>query len=221
MIEQNTQWFAVRTGATANPNRATTITGGEYETYTGRGGVTKHRLKKGTGRREFVVEVLLKKQGFQVFLPTKSGWRFKSRYSKTKQEVSYPLLVGWIFVAMPTRFDPIRQEQVAYGWDRLMKTGLVLQVVCVDGRPRPVPQARMEKLFKRWGGQQTRAPERERFMRTHREFQVGDQAVVATGSLAGFAVEVTALRGPNAVVLLDIFGREQEHEIPAMQLEAA
>jgi transcription antitermination factor NusG len=177
-----------------------------------RGGRKRKRRIKGTGKREFVIETLLRQRGFEVFLPTKKVWRRKSKYTKEKRLVSYPLLVGWVFVGWPMN---------QYRWGDLFRVNLVNDVAAVDGVPFMIPQSIMDDMFKRWGGPRTQAPERERFMRTHYEFNVGDKARVVEGPFDGQIIRVVDLRGAKAKVLLDFLGGEREIEIDTQLLEVA
>lgn len=212
MSEQQIVWYAVRTKPFANRGRSTALVGGTFEGYVDRAGRARKRRVKGTGQREFVIETILRNRGFQIFLPTKKVWRRKSKYSKDKHLVAYPLIVGWVFVGWPSGENR---------WADLFATNLVLEVAGIDGRPFPIPQTAIDGLFKRWGGQDTRAPGREQFMRTHYEFKPGDDVRVVEGPLEGQRVKVVDLYGPKAKVLLDLLGGEQEVEIDAWALKAA
>jgi transcription antitermination factor NusG len=212
MTGQDIQWYAVRLRPTANRNRSTEVVGGDFETYTDRAGRKRKRRIKGTGQREFVIETLLRKRGFSVFLPTKKVYRRKSKYTKEKRLVAFPLLAGWVFVGWP---------KGEYRWHDLFACNLVNEVAGIDGRPYPIPQAVMDGMFKRWGGPKTQAPEREQFMRTHHEFKIGDRAKIVEGPFDGQSVDVLDLRGPKAKVLLAFLGGTQVLELDAMQLEAA
>lgn len=206
------QWYAVRTRPLANPNQTTQIVGGDFEVYIDRRGRRRTRRIKGTGERQFVIEMLLQAQRFDVFLPTKKVWRRKSRYTKEKRLVSYPLLVGWLFIGWP-----ISQNR----WGDLFRTNLVYDVAATDGVPFMIPNALMDDMFERWGGPKTQAPRRERFMRTHYEFNVGDRARVVEGPFDGQIVRVVDLRGAKAKVLLAFLGVEREINIDTQILEVA
>ena len=210
--DQEIQWFVIRTKKPANRNRTTYVIGGEFEKYVDKKGRKRKRRIKGTGQRGFVIETLLRRAGFQVFLPTKKVWRRKSKYSKEKQLVAYPLLVGWVFVGWPKGENR---------WLDLFRVSLVYEVAGIDGRPYLIPQSIMDDMFKRWGGRSTKAPERERFMRTHHEFKIGDRVRVVEGPFDGVLVRVVELRGPDARVVLKLLGGEQILQIHSMNLEAA
>ena len=206
------QWYAVRIKPPANRNRVTEVVGGDFEQYVDRCGRKRKRWIKGTGKREFVIETLLRQRGFAVFLPTKKVWRRKSKYTPKKWLVSYPLLVGWVFVGWP-----LHQRR----WADLFKVSLVHEVASVEGIPFMIPQPTVEDMFKRWGGPKTQAPERERFMRTHYEFNVGDHARVVEGPFDGQTIEVVDLRGAKAKVILEFLGEMREIEIDTQFLEVA
>lgn len=85
---QELQWYAVRLKARQNGGSRTTVVNAEIESYTGRGGKKLKRKIKGTGKREFVPELILRRAGFEVFLPIKKVWRTKNRFSKEQHLVS-------------------------------------------------------------------------------------------------------------------------------------
>ncbi|MBT8152741.1 hypothetical protein KMP13_02280 [Epibacterium ulvae] len=218
MNAHDTQWFAVRTKPPVNSGRIRTIVGGDYETYVGRGGVRKQRLIPGTGEAAFVIEELIHKAGFRTFLPTQKVFRRKSRYGLAKRPMEYPKLPGWCFVEMPTRFNTATGRDEPFGWHRLLRLDVVESVVCVDGHPCPIHPFVIEDMARRWNNP---PPGHHQHQPTHHEFDIGDTAVVSRGTLAGFAVDVTDIRDANAVVILDLLGKQTEHEIPMMHLEAA
>ena len=184
------QWYAARTKPTANPNRNTIKIGDQ---------------------REFVVEHVLKKQGFHVFFPTKKVFRQKSKYSKEKREVLLPMFVGWVFVGWPE--DQNR-------WADLFKANLIASVAGYGGQAMRIDPDDMEAALARWGGVATHAPERERFMQTHREFDVGDTVTVMSGPFADLPARVVSLRGSEARVMVDIFGRATPVQVNTMDLAA-
>lgn len=206
MTEQGIQWYAVRTKPTAVKRRA--VAGkGSSGAYIDRAG----KKRKAATQQEFTIETLLRDRGFSVFLPTKKVYRRKSKYTKEKHLVTYPLLVGWVFVGWPKGENR---------WHDLFSCNQVIEVAGISRRPCPIPQADMHAMFNCWGGPKTRAPERERFMRTHHEFRVGDQVKVAEGPLEGLEVRVAELSGSRARVILELLGGAREIEIEAMSLEA-
>ncbi|MEO9650500.1 MAG: hypothetical protein ABJ360_11935 [Roseobacter sp.] len=57
------QWYAVRLKAKQNGGARATFLGAEYESYVGRGGHKKKRRLRDTGKRAFVPEVILRRDG--------------------------------------------------------------------------------------------------------------------------------------------------------------
>lgn len=205
-------WYAARTKKLANSNRMTSVLGAEFESYKNRQGQKCHRRVKDTGRRQFVVETLLERSGFEVFLPVKKRWRRVSKYSQDKQLVAYPLLVGWVFVGW--NGDPVR-------WSELMGLNVISGVACQDGRPCQVGQAAMDGMFKSYGGKHHLAPDHHQFMATHQEFSVGSETQIASGPLDGLRAKVVDLTGGTARAVIEIFGGPVEIEIDARLLEVA
>ncbi len=156
---------------------------------------------------EFVGKMILERRGFNVFLPTKKVYRRKNKYSREKHLVKFPLMVGWMFVGWPADQDK---------WHELFKLRMVSSVAGVQGRPFQIPQSVMNDLFKRFG---YRAPDQERFMRTHHEFKVGDDVRVIGGPFDGQVVQVTELEGPKARVLMEFFGSQRLLEFDTWGLE--
>ena len=192
MADTTTRWYAVRYRQPANRGRTTCT----------------HR----NGARRFVIEVLLQERGLEVFLPVRKVWRQKSRHAPAKRLVSYPLLTGWVFAGWPCCEDR---------WSDLFSVDMVCGVAGSGGVPRALPQAAVDALRRRWSGPDAIAPERERFMRTHREFDIGDRVEIARGPFAGQRVKVVDLRGPKARVLLDLLGGARAVEMETYHLEVA
>ncbi|MEM8575534.1 MAG: transcription termination/antitermination NusG family protein [Pseudomonadota bacterium] len=189
------QWYLVRTKPPANPNRVV---------------VRMYDPVLAMSQRKFVTELMLGNRGFETFLPVDKVWRRKSKYTRDKRLVSYPLIPGWLFVGWPA--DENR-------WAELFNVPIVHAVASVDGEPYRMPPDVMDWIFNAWGDRQ--APEQERFMRTHHEFKVGDLVRVAEGSFEGHTVRVVDIRGAAVKAVFWILGCEREIEIDARVLEVA
>ncbi|WP_157973495.1 transcription termination/antitermination protein NusG [Tropicimonas sp. IMCC34043] len=100
---------------------------------------------RGTGHREFLPEVVLRRAGFEVFLPVKKVWRRKSRVSAEKVLIRMPLVPGWIFVGI---------DGGVARWADLMATGVVAGVIGTGGRPLRVGLRVILDLMRRWGGRE-------------------------------------------------------------------
>ncbi|MFY0619311.1 transcription termination/antitermination protein NusG [Shimia sp.] len=202
-------WYAVRMRPLNNRGRRTVELGAKRETYTGRDGQTRVRKLKGTGQKRFVHEVILRRNGFEVFLPVKLDWRQKHRCTKEKHLMAFPLLADWLFVGWPAGTPR---------WEDLMSLDVVCGVLGTGGRPIRVSETRMARLMAQWGGGRA-APEHRRYQRTHAEYDVGDRVRVAVGSLEGQEVSVVSLEGSGARVALQLFGRDVQMTLQADVLE--
>lgn len=204
------QWYAVRFKEPRNPNRRTAVVGAEYETYRGRGGVLKKRMVRNTGQRVFVAELLMRRAGFDVFLPLRSEWRRVNRYSKAKRRVFYPLLANWIFVGWPVSKDR---------WHELLRLDVVTGVAGADGRPMRVSQAQIDRMRRRSASGEFRAPGRHAVMRTSHEYSVGDQVRIDygpdDGPLDGLDAVVVDVNGSSARAMVQFLGGPVPVEIDA------
>ncbi|WOI54970.1 transcription termination/antitermination protein NusG [Palleronia sp. LCG004] len=198
-------WYAVR----MRPPRASrrkVRAGCIFETYRARDGSRRQRAVPQTGREEFVHEMLLRRAGFEVFVPADRVWRRPNRFSE-KVLVANPLLTGWMFVGSRGGME----------WGKLVEIGVV-DIMGSAGRPMRVPEREIVDLMNRFGGGRL-APEAHRYMRSYSEFGEGDEARVAVGPLDGLDVRVVSVGGPSVRVLISLLGREQEVEMPAHHLE--
>jgi transcription antitermination factor NusG len=202
ICEASMQWFAVRMKPNANGAAKTAIIDVEKEAYKTRSGRPGLRKVKGTGRRVFLPEHLLKRAGFEVFLPIKQVWRIKNRFTKEKQLVAVPLLADWMFVGWPVGEDR---------WHRLMSFDVVAGVMGTGGRPIRMSDARVQKLMVEYGNPRVSAKVNRRI--AGRRVGVGDVAQVLDGPFEGFEGQVLELSEQKASVLLNLFGRETPVEI--------
>ena len=120
------QWFAVRMKPNASGGPRTAIVNVEKEQYTNRAGQKAWRKVKGTGTRVFLPEHLLKRAGFEVFLPVKKVLRIKNRFTKEKHLVAVPLLADWMFVGLPIVENEYGRG--VPGWKTLMELDVVVGV---------------------------------------------------------------------------------------------
>jgi transcription antitermination factor NusG len=203
------QWYAVRLARPRNPGRRTALVGVEAETYRSRAGKVCRRPVKGTGKRVFVPELILRRAGFEVFLPVRQEWRRKNRYSPDKHLVSFPAMADWLFVGWPVGQDR---------WHELMDIDVVQGVAGYGGRPLRIGTGAMAKLFRTFAGGLV-APDNQKFMRSNWEYNEGDRVRVACGVLDGQEVEVIGVDGGQARVMIRFFGGSYEAMIHAGALE--
>lgn len=204
------QWYAVRMKQPHNRGRRTVVVDGEYETYRARDKTLRKRRLRDTGRRVFVPEHILRRAGFDTFLPLRKEYRQKNRFSPEKVLVAYPLLNDWMFVGW---------DAGEYRWHQLMDLDVVGGVMATGGRPVRVREPQIKALMRRFGGGKL-SPESYRYMKTHAEFNVGDLVRAVDGPLDGHELRVVDIAGPSVRAVLDILGGATEIEIGADVLEA-
>lgn len=207
---QEMQWFACRVKRKQVGGIRMVTVGGEFEAYRDRAGRVRKRRVDGTGTSVFLPEHLLRRAGFEVFLPVKKVLRRKNRFSPDKALVSQPLLVDWMFVGWP-----VGESR----WHDLMELDVVTGVMGTGGRPVEIPPARVMRLMRQWGGGQL-SPECHRYLKTGCEFTAGDTVRVVAGPLDGVHVRVIDVTGPTVKAALDILGGEVVTEIRSDMLEA-
>lgn len=209
------QWFAVRMKPSANGGQRTAIVDVEKEQYINRAGHQAWRRVKGTGKRVYLPEYLIRRAGFEVFLPVKKVLRVKNRFTKEKHLVSVPLLADWLFVGLPV----VESEygRGVPGWKVLMELDVVAGVMGTGGRPVLVPQARMSRLMRQWGDRGAKSKAR-RMPDQDKGHAVGDLVVVPDGPFEGFEFKIVDLKSSHAKGVVNIFGRETPLELKVSQL---
>ncbi|MBB5515782.1 transcription antitermination factor NusG [Rubricella aquisinus] len=195
---QDMQWFACRVKRKQVGGIKTIRIGGEFETFRDRQGRMRKRRVDGTGKAVFLPEHLLRRAGFEVFLPVKKVLRRKNRFTPEKALVAQPLLVDWLFVGWPIGGSR---------WDHLMDLDVVTGVMGTGGRPVEIPSARVMQLMRQWGGGML-SPECERYLKSGVEFKPNDLVRVIAGPLDGVRLRVVDVSGPTVKAALDILGGE-------------
>lgn len=199
------QWFAVRMKPNARGGARTAIIDVEKEKYINRAGQPAHRRIKGTGSRVFVPEHLLKRSGFEVFLPVKKVWRIKNRFTKEKHLVSVPLLADWMFVGW--RGGEAR-------WLELMSFDVVMGVMGTGGRPIRMSDATVMRMMRQFSSGRVSSQVRRRIA-ARRAFGVGDLARVIDGPFEGQDVRVIDIAGQTVKAMLKILGGDIQVELGA------
>ena len=207
---QEMQWYAVRVKRKQVGGIRTTVVGGEFESYRNRSGHLCKRRVDGTGKRVFIPEHIIRRAGFEVFLPVKKVLRRKNRFGPEKHLILQPLLVDWLFVGWPVG---------EWRWHDLMNLDVVYGVMGTGGRPVYIPRAKITQLMRRWGGGHL-SPQCYRYMKTGCDFTAGDTVRVVAGPLDGQEVRVVDVAGSSVRALLDILGGEVEVEIRSDLLES-
>lgn len=203
-------WLLVKVKHRNGGGLRSVAVGGEFERYRNRQGQICQRRIRGTGRREFLPELLLRKAGFEVFLPVKHVWKCKSRFDKTRVREVRPLLLDWLFVGWDDSAGNADDM-----WQKLRDLDVVVGILGTESRPSIIKTSTMVRLMRQWGGghlspachQMTKSPER---------FEVGDVIRVDRGPFQGVEAKVVGLKGQSLRVMLDLFGRETPAQINSL-----
>lgn len=209
------QWFAVRMKPNASGGPRTAIVDVVKEQYTNRAGQKAWRKVKGAGTRVFLPEHLLKRAGFEVFLPVKKVLRIKNRFTKEKHWVSVPLLADWMFVGLPIVEGEYGRG--VPGWKKLMELDVVAGVMGTGGRPVVVSEARMGRLMRQWGDRKSKALAKKMNKETLGH-SIGDIVVVPDGPFEGFEFKIIDFESGVAKGVVNIFGRDTHLKMKVEQL---
>lgn len=159
-------------------------------------------------QKEFAAQDILSRRGVVTFCPFESLWRKKSRYTKEKELRHFPVMPRYVFAGFSA--EP--------SWYHVFRMPLIVSVVGLKGEPAPIDgMTNLVGMFRNG----LRRPSAERHMRTHREYNVGDAAVVVDGPLADRIVKVEEIRGGHAIFRMELLGSEHRLSIALDKLEAA
>jgi transcriptional antiterminator NusG len=210
LTAREVQWFAVRMKPNASGGPRTAIVDVEKEQYINRAGQKSWRKVKGTGNRVFLPEHLMKRAGFEVFLPVKKVLRIKNRFTKEKHLVSVPLLADWMFVGLP-----IVETEYGRGvpaWKKLMELDVVAGVMGTGGKPIQMSDATVMRLMRQFSS--GRVPsEVKRRVAARRVFGVGDVAKVVHGPFEDFDFRIVEVGDSSAKGVVNLFGRDNLMEL--------
>ena len=162
-------------------------------------------------QKEFTASLILRRRGFQTFLPTRTDFRKRTRYSDHKEEFSYALIPRFLFIGFGRDAVP--------RWLDVFALQLVHGVIGRRGQPSIVPASGVVDLMDRWAANHFRAPECQKSMRSGKEFKIGDMVQVAEGPLKLHCARVENITKKAAIVVIDIFNSQQRAEIPLDILE--
>lgn len=153
-------------------------------------------------RAEFVVEAVLRRRGYDAWVPCESLWIRQTRYHRTrKKAVHRPIIAGFVLV------DPGPKSN----WPRLMDFPLIRGVVGFGGVPARIDEAGMRRL--REIERRSQARTYQRMMPTRRSFEIGDEVEVLEGPFEGNHVRVVGLTAAAAEFEGLLFGRVVTGEI--------
>lgn len=212
---QDVLWVLVRVKRHQIGAIKTVTVGGEFEAYKDRKGRARKRRVNGTGQRVFLPEHLLRRAGFEVFLPVKKVLRKANRFSDKRVMHSQPLLVDWIFVAMPLDDN----GHAGAAWAKLMKMDVVMGVLGTGGRPIIISEHRVVRLMRQWGGGHL-SPACHAKVKRAQDFQPGQTFMVSDGPFVGFEFKVIDATDKSVRGTVDIFGRDTPLEFATAKLAA-
>lgn len=154
-------------------------------------------------RAEYVIEAVLRRRGFEAWVPCESLWVRQTRYHRARKRVEFrPVVPGHVLVELGPRPN----------WPRVLDHPMIHGVVGFGGAPARVDCKGMAEL--RSIERRTQARTYQRFMPTRRVFELGDQVEVLDGPFEGFIVTVVGLTREAAAFEALLFGRVVEGTIP-------
>ncbi len=170
-------------------------------------------------QKEFLAQEILRRLGLFTYVPVRKEWRHKNRYAKARREnkvlMSYPETVGYVFIGFtPNQLTP---ENIPH-WMKLFNLTCVTGAVGINGEPKQINKDALKRLAKTFPNG-VQKPEHEAYMRTHREYQVGDNVVICEGPFQGQVVPVVELNEGHAIVKLELFGSIRDMTFDAFDLE--
>lgn len=138
-----------------------------------------------------------------VYLPLNARWRRESRYTRKKKRFAYPVIPGCLFFG--TRND-------ASCWFALLRLHIVSGMMRVDDRLVTVSGQDLAR-FVNFNRKEIEGRRKHHETDDAKPLVCGDQAHVVDGPFEGYRVDIKAINGSSAQVLLNILGGIQEVEI--------
>lgn len=159
-------------------------------------------------QKEFVAERVLKSLGVECFVPSRREWRRPNRYVGIKRGVHYPVVPRYVFLCVEDA-----------NWKPVFQTGYVRGVLSRNGEPLEISSGDLDKLRKMG----RTAPGAHRWMRTHREFQVGEYVRLVEGPFKDWEFQVLAIDEATgkAKIDADILGAKRSMVVDIEQAEKA
>lgn len=160
---------------------------------------------------EYVAQRVLRDAGIISHFPLNKEFRKVNKFKKDKIRFAYAALPGCLFICFP------KGEE---NWLALSELNAIIGVLGLGGEPKTVPGAELLRFIdanaEKWG-----VRKEQRYMRSHREYAVGDEVQIAAGPFAGHIVDVRSIKGDKAQIVLRVLGKTQNVDIPLDQLEGA
>ena len=164
-----------------------------------------------TPQGDMAAQRILRDKGVYSIVPLDFRYRKASKYTKRKMRVVSPAMPGYLFVGM---------EEGEEDWPAILGLNVVRGVVGVDGCPKPVDGC-VVLAFLQSGADKWSVPKEYKFMRSNKEFDIGDEVEIVVGPFSGQVTKVKAIEGSDAKIQLMVFGSTQDIAFPLDGLEAA
>lgn len=168
-------------------------------------------------QHEIRIETILLEMGFKVRLPCRIEYRdwngaTKARRRagrKPKEERRFPLFAGMMLIGFPSDPPP---------WKDLFDKGLITSTLALNGTPRRLRKREVAQFRISTWSTKFRAPEKQRHMNTHGEFDVGEWVRPDGDSWGDVSFQVLDIDGGKAKIWVNLLKRPQLVEYPVDEL---
>jgi len=150
---------------------------------------------------------MMRQLGYQAFTPIEH--RTQRRRGKRKGVIarSYPMIPGYLFVGFS---GPVN-------WFDVFSLPWIVGVVGWGDRPRPIPAQGVLHLQTQ---SDANIPHAQSVI-TRKSFQIGDAVLIEDGPFTGFESKIQDIRGENATLLVELFGKSTLQDFDLAMLKAA
>lgn len=154
-------------------------------------------------QKEQTAQLLLRNRGYTTYLPVEHKFRKANKFAKRKIK-TYPAMRGYLFIG----FAPGEHT-----WYDVFQTYHVKGVLAAQEEPYRLVGDQVGVMVRKYADGLQR-PSVERYMRTGKEFNVGDTVRIAEGAFEGWKLPVVEIRGGYASMLGNILGSDQTIRVP-------
>ena len=154
-------------------------------------------------QKEVMAAKILRYDGLVAEIPTEPRLRRKTRHCKQRIEIRYPVASGYLLFGTPASEPP--------PWRRVFRLHLIRSVVSVNGVPARLNLDGVARLLKHEWDQK---PAYAKWLRTGKEFGVGESVFILNGPFRDFELCVQDIRNGEAYFLVPLLGKMQELRIP-------
>jgi transcription antitermination factor NusG len=148
-------------------------------------------------QREFVVERILRDDGFNVRVPIKHRISRTHRNAKRRELRAFPQFTGYVFVTFCAFEVP--------AWGQLFRSDIVKSVIGQNGKPTPIPERAMRRILL---SSQRIVPyvQASRHLRgTKRPPRARHNAEIVSGPYQGREVRITEFGGRDVGAIYQLF----------------